>query len=205
MSSKNIKSFFNYYEDSKLKDITVGVIEFYTRIPRKEMRMIAHEIFGTSIKDKYCLTMTKDNKMERNILYGYTKDNDNEIRIAYSFSYVKDIATFIYSDAYNVSLDIEDPHKVEPLDIFLFRLDIEIYKKIKIYEYSIKTLSWCLQEAIGKLERTGLDKKHVISNIKKKKNYFQVSYCEVGSSEVKDCNMLISKINDFYLIINYKL
>ncbi|MGG7178793.1 hypothetical protein ACQPU1_14420 [Clostridium paraputrificum] len=204
MISENMNLFSNYYENNDLKDITVGIIKFPEKISRNRMRRIAHEVFRTSIQVKYDLFQIKLNEVERNILYGYTVKNARKIRIAYSFSYVEGIATFIYSDIYNVSLDIENPYKVEPLDVFLFRLDREIYRKMELYEYGIKTLSWCLQEAIGKLERTGLDKKHVISNVEKKKNHFILNYYQVGSNEVKYCNMLISKINDFYLIINYR-
>lgn len=194
----------NYFEFRGYKEFILGVITFTEETNSREKRKNTHSIFEESILSKYKATFLKKDKSIKNLFYVQASDSYKEVKIYSSFSYVANIAIYIYSDTHDVGIDIEDTSKVEPLDIEFFKISNNVYKKLDKKNYKIKTISWCMQEAIGKLEKTGLVEKYVISCIKECDKHFEVVYCIDKLGLKKKASMLIGKINEFYLIINYR-
>lgn len=183
--------------------IFLGLITSLQPIKRNEMRKIAHKFFFESVKKEIEYEEIKRNSIINSVLL---LDRDgNEYVLYYTFSYSDNRAVYMYSVLYDVGIDLVNPYRIIHMDLNFYALSTDNYGILAGTGYDCKTLSWCLQEAISKLQKTGLTEKYIITNTtyNKNQNEYNIIYFSILKKVMKICFCKIISFNGFCLCIVY--
>lgn len=186
------------------EEMNLGIVRFQDNISRKDKRKVVHKLFVKSVKQKYRI-FNKPKQYKMNRVYVNELNNNREEILDYSFSYADDIAVFAYSCKYDLGIDIVNPLRVQSTELRFFLSDEKVFRILKNPMFEMPVLSWCIQEAVSKLERTGLMKKYIITDILKKEGYFKMFYSANDFDSIKSCNLLLFKFDYFCIATIFRI
>lgn len=152
--------FFEVIEYSVSEDVSLYVFSFRDKMTKKTIKKSLHRFFSDNVLSGLRNTMASGeiNKV-------FFEEERHKRTLFYSFSYSNEMAVLLCAKDRNVAIDIVNPGRVEALETEFFIIPTKAYEEVKSTGFGIKTLSWSLQEAIGKMKRTGLKKKYAVTDI----------------------------------------
>lgn len=179
------------------EDVCVYVFSFQDQTPKTAIKKSLHRFFSDNVLSGLCNTEASG---EINKLFFMEKGHRRTLY--YSFSYTDEMAVLVYAKDRNVAVDIVNPERVEALETEFFIIPAKAYRKVKSTGFGIKTLSWALQEAIGKMKRTGLRKKYAVIDILTREGRWFVRFTEDEKNE--EYELAVLNFQAFCVVITLK-
>lgn len=152
--------FFEVSEYSVSEDVSLYVFSFRDKTTKKAIKKSLHRFFSDNV-----LSGLHNIEASGEINKLFFEEEGCRRTLYYSFSYSDEMAVLVCAKDRNVATDIVNPERVEALETEFFIIPAKAYEEVKSTGFGIKTLSWALQEAIGKMKRTGLKKKYALTDI----------------------------------------
>lgn len=164
---------------------------------KKIVRGFIHNYFENEL-----LIYEKENRRtaEKNVLYWEVEKV--RTRLCYSFSYSDKMAMYAYSTTGDVAVDVVNPRRIEGKSLDFFLIPFEVYGEIEHTCFGIRTVSWGIQEALGKINRTGLSKKYIVLSTYKRNDRTYIKYGV--ESRQDECEIRILNMYGYCIVVVWK-